>query len=67
MVIVNDHLLDGNSLAEALSNNAERKVRFLVNPKGTRGRYLILANTNALSAITTKHSSKLTIYQRFSE
>ncbi len=66
-IIVNEGLVDDASLSSVLSDLAGRKIRFLVNPTGARGRYLNLSNTNALTAITTKHSSKLTIHQRFSE
>lgn len=54
-------------VAQALSEIAGRKVTFHVNPTGTRGRYLKLANTNALTAITTKINHKMTISQRFKE
>jgi excinuclease ABC subunit C len=54
-------------LQQALTSIAGRKVRFHVNPSGTRGRYLKLSNTNALTAITTKINHKMTISQRFKE
>jgi excinuclease ABC subunit C len=54
-------------LQEALGEIAGRKVHFHVNPTGTRGRYLKLSNTNALTAITTKINHKMTISQRFKE
>ena len=66
-IIVNQGLLADDSLSDVLTEMAGRKIRFLVNPSGDRGRYLNLANTNALTAIATKHSSKLTVHQRFSE
>ncbi|EKF9303670.1 excinuclease ABC subunit UvrC [Vibrio cholerae] len=53
------------ALQTAISELAGRKVTFHVNPTGTRGRYLKLANTNALTAITTKINHKMTISQRF--
>ena len=67
-IILNTGLMDdSDSLAEALSGIAGRKVHFHVNPTGTRGRYLKLSNTNALTAITTKINHKMTISQRFKE
>ncbi|MDA0147800.1 excinuclease ABC subunit UvrC [Vibrio sp. LaRot3] len=67
-IILNSGLLDDTgSLQEALSSIAGRKVHFHVNPTGTRGRYLKLSNTNALTAITTKINHKMTISQRFKE
>ncbi len=67
-IILNAGLLDEtDSLQEALSAIAGRKVQFHVNPTGTRARYLKLSNTNALTAITTKINHKMTISQRFSE
>ncbi|MDR9828021.1 excinuclease ABC subunit UvrC [Vibrio sp. FNV 38] len=56
-----------DSIQQAVSDVAGRKVHFQSNPSGTRGRYLKLANTNALTAITTKINHKMTINQRFSE
>ncbi len=67
-IILNAGLLDEtDSLQEALSAIAGRKVQFHVNPTGTRARYLKLSNTNALTAITTKINHKMTISQRFAE
>ncbi|USD42285.1 excinuclease ABC subunit UvrC [Vibrio sp. SCSIO 43135] len=67
-IILNEGLLEESaSLQQALSELAGRKVTFHVNPTGTRGRYLKLANTNALTAITTKINHKMTISQRFKE
>lgn len=66
-IIVNQGVITDESLADVLTEIAGRRIQFLVNPTGARGRYLNLANTNALTAITTKHSSKLTIHQRFIE
>jgi len=64
-LILNDDLLEEDEpLRLALSDVAGRKVTFHTNPKGTRGRYLKLANTNALTAITTKINHKMTITQR---
>ncbi|ASI88396.1 excinuclease ABC subunit UvrC [Vibrio mediterranei] len=65
-IILNDDLVeDISTLGEALSDIAGRKVIFHVNPTGSRGRYLKLSNTNALTAITTKINHKMTINQRF--
>ncbi|MCG9662039.1 excinuclease ABC subunit UvrC [Vibrio mediterranei] len=65
-IILNDDLVeDIGTLGEALSEIAGRKVIFHVNPTGSRGRYLKLSNTNALTAITTKINHKMTINQRF--
>jgi excinuclease ABC subunit C len=66
-IIVNQGVVADESLADVLTEIAGRRIKFLINPSGPRGRYLNLANTNALTAITTKHSSKLTIHQRFIE
>ncbi|EEX92021.1 excinuclease ABC subunit UvrC [Vibrio orientalis] len=67
-IILNHGLVEETkSLEEALSDIAGRRVQFHVNPTGTRGRYLKLSNTNALTAITTKINHKMTISQRFKE
>ncbi len=65
-VILNRDLLpDIAPIQSALTQLAGRKVLFHVAPSGTRGRYLKLSNTNALTAITTKINHKMTISQRF--
>ncbi|EEX31490.1 excinuclease ABC subunit C [Vibrio coralliilyticus ATCC BAA-450] len=67
-IILNSGLMEESlPLQEALGEIAGRKVNFHVNPTGTRGRYLKLSNTNALTAITTKINHKMTISQRFKE
>ncbi|WP_394245543.1 excinuclease ABC subunit UvrC [Vibrio astriarenae] len=67
-VLLNSGLSDElDSIQAAVSDVAGRKVHFQSNPTGTRGRYLKLANTNALTAITTKINHKMTINQRFTE
>ncbi|WP_100753088.1 excinuclease ABC subunit UvrC [Vibrio salilacus] len=67
-IILNQELTDETQpIADALSEIAGRRVTFQVNPTATRGRYLKLANTNALTAITTKINHKMTISQRFKE
>ncbi|MDE1238082.1 excinuclease ABC subunit UvrC [Vibrio aestuarianus] len=65
-IILNSGLLeDAKPLQDALQSVAGRKISFHVSPTGTRGRYLKLANTNALTAITTKINHRMTIGQRF--
>ncbi|MDE1328165.1 excinuclease ABC subunit UvrC [Vibrio aestuarianus] len=65
-IILNSGLLeDAKPLQDALQSVAGRKIFFHVSPTGTRGRYLKLANTNALTAITTKINHRMTIGQRF--
>nr|WP_273542523.1 excinuclease ABC subunit UvrC [Vibrio fluvialis] len=65
-IILNEGLLvDAKPMQDALAQLAGRKVTFHVNPTGTRGRYLKLSNTNALTTITTKINHKMTINQRF--
>ncbi|EKO3371564.1 excinuclease ABC subunit UvrC [Vibrio fluvialis] len=65
-IILNEGLLvDAKPMQDALAQLAGRKATFHVNPTGTRGRYLKLSNTNALTAITTKINHKMTINQRF--
>ncbi|KJY83272.1 excinuclease ABC subunit C [Vibrio galatheae] len=67
-IILNTGLMDdAQPLEEALTGIAGRRVHFHVNPTGTRGGYLKLSNTNALTAITTKINHKMTISQRFKE
>ncbi len=65
IILNRDLLADSQALQEAISQLAGRKVQFNVQPSGTRGRYLNLANTNSLSAITAKINHKMTISQRF--
>jgi len=67
-LILNEGLFDDIApLQSALTEVAGRKIYFHINPTGTRSRYLKLANTNALTAITTKINHKMTINQRFKE
>lgn len=67
-IILNQGLLkETKSLQQALSELAGHNVYFHVNPTGTRGRYLKLSNTNALSAMTSKLNHKMTIQQRINE
>jgi excinuclease ABC subunit C len=64
-VIMNQELLeDMLPFQNALTDIAGRKITLHLSPTGVRGRYLKLANTNALTAITTKINHKMTIGQR---
>ncbi len=66
-IILNRGLFDDiEPLQEALTTLAGRKVSFHQEPSGIRGRYLKLANTNALTAMTGKINHKMTIKQRVS-
>ncbi|HDY7835218.1 TPA: excinuclease ABC subunit UvrC [Vibrio vulnificus] len=65
-IILNQELAaDVEAIQLALSDVAGRKVLFHTSPSGSRGRYLKLSNTNALTAMTTKINHKMTINQRF--
>ncbi len=67
-LVFNDGLLDDvTPIQQAISDLLGRKVSVHVAPTGSRGRYLKLSNTNALTAITTKINHKMTISQRFKE
>lgn len=55
-----------HSLATALSEIAGRKVSVQCKPRGTRARFLKLAQTNAATALTSKINHKMTIHNRFS-
>lgn len=67
-VILNKGLVnDVDSIQSALSQLAGRKVHFHLEPKGHRGRYLKLSNTNALTAVTSKINHRMTISQRVKE
>ncbi|EKO3598806.1 excinuclease ABC subunit UvrC [Vibrio metschnikovii] len=67
-IILNQGLLkETKSLQQALSELAGHNVHFHVSPTGTRGQYLKLSNTNALSAMTSKLNHKMTIQQRVNE
>ncbi|WP_434360160.1 excinuclease ABC subunit UvrC [Parasalinivibrio latis] len=52
-------------LSETLSELAGRKIQIQCKPRGTRARFLKLAQTNALSALTSKINHRMTIHQRF--
>ncbi|CCN85618.1 UvrABC system protein C [Vibrio nigripulchritudo SFn27] len=64
LILEQDLFVDAEPFQEVLTQIAGRKITILTNPKGTRARYLKLANTNALTAITTKINHKMTINQR---
>ncbi|WP_117234604.1 excinuclease ABC subunit UvrC [Vibrio maerlii] len=67
-LVLNDGLLDDvTPIQQAISDLLGRKVNIHIAPTGSRGRYLKLSNTNALTAITTKINHKMTISQRFKE
>nr|WP_211091941.1 excinuclease ABC subunit UvrC [Vibrio agarilyticus] len=65
ILLAKDLVFDLAPLQVALTDLAGRKVQFHVNPTGSRARYLKLATTNALTAITTKINHKMTISRRF--
>lgn len=65
LIFASGLLSEQEAFQQVLTDMAGRKVTFHVSPSGTRGRYLKLANTNALNAITTKINHKMTISQRF--
>lgn len=65
-IILNDGLMNETEvLSQALVQLSSKKVTISINPTGARNRYLRLANTNALTAITTKINHKMTINQRY--
>ncbi|MBC3615815.1 excinuclease ABC subunit UvrC [Vibrio metschnikovii] len=67
-IILNQGLLkETKPLQLALRELAGHNVYFHVSPTGTRGQYLKLSNTNALSAMTSKLNHKMTIQQRVNE
>ncbi|MDX1301842.1 excinuclease ABC subunit UvrC [Photobacterium sp.] len=52
-------------ITDTLSEMAGRKIALKINPRGNRARYLNLAQTNALTALTSKLNHKMTIQERF--
>lgn len=67
-IILNQGLLkETKPLQLALRELAGHNVHFHVSPTGTRGQYLKLSNTNALSAMTSKLNHKMTIQQRINQ
>lgn len=65
--VITSFEFESEGLEQALTELSGRKVLFQLNPKGMKGRYLKLADTNALSALTSKANHKLTVYQRFKQ
>lgn len=51
-------------IADALAQISGRQVHFLTRPRGIKARYLKLATTNAISALASKVSHKMTMRQR---
>lgn len=65
-IIINPKLLiQPQVLQAALWELSGRKVQIYSQPTGTKARYLKLANTNALTAVSSKLNHKMTISQRF--
>lgn len=52
-------------ITDTLSEMAGRKIALKTNPRGNRARYLNLAQTNALTALTSKLNHTMTIQERF--
>ncbi|MGF1761079.1 excinuclease ABC subunit UvrC [Photobacterium sagamiensis] len=52
-------------IADTLSEMAGRNIELKTNPRGNRARYLKLAQTNAMTALTSKLNHKMTIQERF--
>ncbi|PSW07211.1 excinuclease ABC subunit UvrC [Photobacterium lipolyticum] len=52
-------------ITDTLSEMAGRKIELKTNPRGNRARYLNLAQTNAMTALTSKLNHKMTIQERF--
>ncbi|MUK46976.1 excinuclease ABC subunit UvrC [Aliivibrio fischeri] len=65
--VVTSFEFNSEDLEKVLTELSGRKVIFQLNPKGMKGRYLKLADTNALTALTSKSNHKLTMYQRFKQ
>ena len=65
-IIVPEVLEDGDSLQEALSYVAERKIKLSMRVRGHRAQWLQLAVTNAREAIQGHISKKENIQKRFS-
>lgn len=55
------------ALSAALTEVAGRKVELRSQARGYRARYLKLAQTNALTALTSKLNHKMTVHQRVTE
>ena len=52
-------------IADTLSEMAGRNIELKTNPRGNRASYLKLAQTNAMTALTSKLNHKMTIQERF--
>lgn len=64
-IITNAKLENTDCLQEALQVNADKSTRILHNPRGTRARWLDLANTNAEQNLISHNANKQNIRQRF--
>ncbi|PQJ41361.1 excinuclease ABC subunit UvrC [Photobacterium aquimaris] len=58
---------DSDVILAALSELAGRKIAIKYHPRGTRAKYLQLAQTNAATALTSKLNHRMTIQERFFE
>ncbi len=56
---------DSDAILTALSELAGRKITIKYHPRGTRAKYLKLAQTNAETALTSKLNHRMTIQERF--
>nr|WP_279142745.1 excinuclease ABC subunit UvrC [Photobacterium phosphoreum] len=56
---------DSDAILMALSELAGRKITIKYHPRGTRAKYLKLAQTNAETALTSKLNHRMTIQERF--
>ena len=56
---------DSDAILIALSELAGRKITIKYHPRGTRAKYLKLAQTNAETALTSKLNHRMTIQERF--
>ncbi|OZS43043.1 excinuclease ABC subunit C [Photobacterium sanguinicancri] len=67
VIVLGESLGDEQTvISDALSQVAGRKITLKTNPRGSRGQYLKLAQTNANTALISKLNHKMTIQQRFS-
>ncbi|MCG2836464.1 excinuclease ABC subunit UvrC [Photobacterium sp. WH77] len=67
-ILVSESLGDEQAaLSAALTEVAGRKVELRSQARGYRARYLKLAQTNALTALTSKLNHKMTVHQRVTE
>ncbi|MBV7263660.1 excinuclease ABC subunit UvrC [Photobacterium sp. WH24] len=68
VILVSESLGDEQAaLSAALTEVAGRKVELRSQARGYRARYLKLAQTNALTALTSKLNHKMTVHQRVTE